>query len=373
MYSFSSKNEADCTKQEEDVVSTQPVAAPKPVEALVQSSYGSVIQMLHTDVSLTAQTSQSASAMSKVSEEQMDAAITGTKTKTDDEIMKENQTSATEVTDALDVKVPTELDTAKVKDETEAQIPDTLEKEDKADEPKLIAQDALAKGPADELHEVQVDTQMEVSKEDIEKRSAEADKNEDTAEINKKEEAGEVDTKNEELKTTVEVLPAMDSVQANEPDLINSAVVEVAENSADILKSETSSVEHLASSSDPSCEVEPTVLAVEKPLADDVLENHEEHVVSNMSEIKDSLPSKTQETSEQESSPTTNISEESTVNYIENGQADDLTGGERKDENPAESDVEVPQLAEMLQKPCEDLSHIENHELKCEPPANDKR
>lgn len=371
---FSSKNEADCVRQEEDVVSTQPVAAPKSADGPVQSSYGSVIQMLHTDVSLAAQTSQSASPVSEVTEERIDAATTATETKTDDETGKETQTSATEVTDALDVKAPTDLATANVNEETETQITDTLEKEDKAGEPKLIAQDAMANGPADELHGAQVDTQKEGPEEDTDKRAAEAAKNEDSVEMSRKEDDGEVETDKAELKTPVEVLPTVDTLLTKEPVLNNSTADEVAESSADTLLSEKSSEEPPLSLSEPSCEVEQTVLAIEKSLAHKVLENHEEHVVSNMSEIKeDRLPPKTQETSEQESSPAVNISEESTVNYIENGQVDDLTGGDWKDENPAEVDVEVPQPTEILPKSCEEPTRMENQELMCEPPANNKR
>lgn len=325
--------------------------------------------MLHTDVSLAAQTSQSASPKSEGSEEQKNAAVTATETQTNDEPITENQTSTTEVTGALDDKVPTVIDTAKAKEETEAQIPDTLEKEDKAVEPKLIAQDAVAKGPADELNDAQVDTQKEVYKKDIEKSLAEAEKFEDSSEIDRKE-VGEVDSE----KAPAEVLPAVDSPQSHEPDLNNSAAAAVAENRADNLQTVSSSVEPLASLSEPSCEVEQTVSASEKPFAGEVLENHGEHVVSNMAEIKeDRLPLKTQETSEQDSSPATNISEESTVNYVENGQEDGLTCGERTDEIPAESHVEVPQSTEVLQKLCEDLSHIEDQELKCESPTNNKR
>ncbi|MCJ8745684.1 hypothetical protein PDJAM_G00133050 [Pangasius djambal] len=373
-----SKTEADSKRQEKDVVTTQPIAAEGPV----QSSYGSVIQMLHTDVSLAAQTSQSASPVSKVSEELVDASATATETKKDDETTKETQTSATEVTDALAVQAPTELATAKVKDEKEAQITDALEKEDKADEPKSMVQVATAEGPADEPHGMQVDTQNEVAEEDTEKRPAEADKNEDFAEINREKEAAEVDTEKEELKTPVEVLPAIDTLQTQEPVLNNLTTdelevegfptpMDIAQNSADTLLPENFSTKPQVSLSEPSGEVEKTALATEKSVADKVLENHEEQVVSNMSEMKeDSLPSKTQETSEQESSPTVNISEESTVNCIENGQVDDVTGGDSKDENPAEVDVEVPQLTEILQKPCEEPSHIENQELMCESPAN---
>lgn len=382
-YSSNSKNDADCIRQEKDVVSTQPIAAPKSAEGPVQSSYGSVIQMLHTDVSLAAQTSQSASPVSKVSEELVDAATTATETKKDDETTRETQTSATEVTDALAVKAPTELATAKVKEETEAQITETLEKEDKGGKPKLMIHDATAEGPADEQHGVHVDTLKEVAENDTEKRPAEADKNEDSAETNRNKEASEVDTEKEELKTPIEGLPVMDTLHTNEPVLNNSTMdelevkefltpMDIAQNSADTLLPENSRAEPLVSLSESSCKVEKT-LAIEKPVADKVLENHEEYVVSNMTEMKEeSLPPKTQETSEQESSPAVKICEESTVNYIENGQVNDLTY-DLKDENPAEVDVEVPQLIEILQKPCEEPSHIENQELKCEPPSNSKR
>lgn len=368
LYSSGSKNEADCTRQEKDIVSTQPIAASKSAEGPVQSSYGSVIQMLHTDVSLAAQTNQSASPVSKVSEELTDAATTATETTKEDETIKETQTSDSEVTDALAVKASTELTPAKVKEETEAQKTDALEKEDNEGEPKLIVQDAVAKGPEDEQHGAQVDTQKEVDEEDIEKRPAEADKNEDSAAMNIKKEAGEVTTEKEELKTPVEVLPAMDNLQTKELVQNNTTTDEVkgllshvdrVESNADTLLSETSSANPLVSLLEPSCEVEQTVLANEKSLADKVLENLEEQVVSNMSEItEDCLPPKTQETSEQEFSPAVNSTEETTVNYIENGQVDDLTGGDWKDENSAEVDVEP--------------SHMGNQELMGEPPANNK-
>lgn len=364
LYSSSNKNEADCIRQEKDVVSMQPTAAPRSAEGPIQSSYGSVIQILHTDVSLAAQTSQSASPVSKVSEELADAA---TETKKDVE---------TEATDALAGKAPTEL--AKAKEETEAQITDPLENEHKEDQPKLMPQDAMVKGPVDELCRAQVDTQNEVAEEGTEKRPVEADENEDPAEMNRKKDDGEVDTEKEELKTPVEVSPAMDTLQTKEPVLNNLTIDEEkgvlthmdrAENSAD-----TSSAATLVSLSEPSCEVEKTVLAIEKTLAVKVLEKNEEQVVSNLSEMKEEiLPPKTQETSEQESSPTMNISEESTVNYMENGQVDDLTGGDWKDENPAEVPVEIPQLTQILKKPCAEPSHIENQELMCELPANSKR
>ncbi|XP_053531012.1 uncharacterized protein LOC108256445 isoform X3 [Ictalurus punctatus] len=371
----SSKNEADCIRQEKDVVSTQPKAAPKSVEGSVQSSYGSVIQMLHTDVSLTAQTSQS---VSEVPEELVDAATTSTETKKGDETTKETPTFATEVTDTLVVNAPTEL--AKVKEETEAQLTDALKKEDKAGEHKLTVQDAAEECPADELPDAQVDTEKEVAEQDTEERQAEADENEDSAEIKRNKEAGEVAREKEELKTPVEVLPMMDTLQNKEPVLNNLTIdghevkglltpKDIAENRADTLLPENSSQEPEVSLSEPSCEVDKTALAIEKSVAAKVLENHEEHV-STMSEMKeDRLPPKTQETSEQESSPTVNITEESTVNYIENGLMDDLTG-DLKDENPAEVEVEVPASTEILQKPCAEPSHIENQELMCEPPAN---
>lgn len=378
LYSSSSKNEADCIRQEKDVVSTQPKAAPKSVEGSVQSSYGSVIQMLHTDVSLTAQTSQS---VSEVPEELVDAATTSTETKKGDETTKETPTFATEVTDTLVVNAPTEL--AKVKEETEAQLTDALKKEDKAGEHKLTVQDAAEECPADELPDAQVDTEKEVAEQDTEEKQAEADENEDSAEIKRNKEAGEVAREKEELKTPVEVLPMMDTLQNKEPVLNNLTIdghevkglltpKDIAENRADTLLPENSSQEPEVSLSEPSCEVDKTALAIEKSVAAKVLENHEEHV-STMSEMKeDRLPPKTQETSEQESSPTVNITEESTVNYIENGLMDDLTG-DLKDENPAEVEVEVPASTEILQKPCAEPSHIENQELMCEPPANSNR
>lgn len=380
-YSSSKKNDADWIRQEKDAVRTQPIAAPKSTEGPVQSSYGSVIQVLHTDVSLAAQASQSASPVSKVPEEQVDAAITATETKKDDETMGETQTSATEVTDALAVKAPTEL--AAAKEETEAQITDTLEKEDKAGKPKLMVHDATAEGPADEQHGAHVDTLKEVAENNTEKRPAEADKNEDSAETNRKKEASEVDLEKEELKTPVQHLPVIDTLHATEPVLNNSAMdelevkelltpMDMAQNSVDTLLPENSSAEPLVSLSEPSCKVEKT-LAIEKSIADKVLENHEEHVVSNMTEMKEeSLPRKTQETSEQESSPAVKISAEPTVTYIENGQVNDLTC-DLKDGNPAEVNVEVPQLIEISPIPCEEPSPIENQELMCEPPAGSKR
>ncbi|KAF4075866.1 hypothetical protein AMELA_G00223810 [Ameiurus melas] len=368
----SSKNEADCIRQEKDVVSTQLIAAPKSAEGPVQSSYGSVIQMLHTDVSLAAQTSQR---VSEVSEELVDAAITATETKKDDETTKETQTFATEVADALVVNAPTEL--AKVKEETEAQLTDSLKKEDKAGAHKLMVQDATEEGPADELHDAQVDTEKEVAEEDTEERPTEADKNEDSAEIKRMKETCEVDREKEELKTPVEVIPVTDTLQNNEPVLNNLTVDEhevkrplTPRDIADTLLPENSSQEPEVSLSEPSCDVDNTAIAIEKSVAAKVLENHEEHVVSTMSEMKeDHFPPKTQETSEQEPSPTVNITEESIENYIENGLMDDLTG-DLKDENPAEVDAEVPESTEILQKPCEEPSHIENQELMCEPPAN---
>lgn len=346
------------------------IAAPKSADGSVQSSYGSVIQILHTDVSLAAQTSQSASPVSNVSEDLVDPSAIATNTKKNDDF------PATEVTDTLADKAPTELATAKAKEETEAQITDTLVKEDKAGEPMLMEQYAVGNGPSDELHGVQTDTQQEAAEEDLKKRSAKANKNEDSAEMDRKKETDEVDSEKEELETSAEVLPAMDTLHPKELVLNSLTVNEVkgllphmdrAENSANIELLENSSAEPLESLSEPSCEVEKTVLAIEKSLADEVLENNDEQVVSNMSEMKeDSIPLKTQETSEQESFPTVNISKEFTVNYIENGQTDDLTGGDRKD-------VDVPQSTELLQELCEEASHIENQDLECESPANSKK
>ncbi|KAK3515385.1 hypothetical protein QTP70_018724 [Hemibagrus guttatus] len=380
-----SKNEADCIrhKQEQEVVTTQPIAAPRSAEEPVQSSYCSVIQILHTEVSLAAQACQSASPVSEVTEEQVNAATTATETKKEDESTKETRTSATEITDALEVKASTELATVEVKEETEAHISEILEKEEKTDEPMLIIQDATEEVLADKLHGAQVDTQKMVAEEDTEKTPAEADKNEDSAEMNRKKEVGEVDAEKEELPTPVEVLPVMDVLQTKEPILNNSVINEVevkglltpmdiGETGVDTLLPENSSTEPLVSLSEPSCEAEITALAIEKSVADELLENHEEHIVSNMSAMnKDSLPPITQETPEQESTSTVKISDESTVNYIENGQEDDLTG-DLNDENPADVDEEVPQLNERLEKLCEEPLHVEKQELVCEPPTTSK-
>lgn len=321
--------------------------------------------------------------MTEVTEELVDAA-TATETKREDEPTKETRTSATDITDTLEVKASTELATAEVKEQTDAHISEIREKEEKTGEPMLVIQDATEEVPADKLHGVQVDTQKMVAEEDTKKRPVEADKNEDSAEMNRKKEVAEVDKENKELETPVEVLPVTDILQNKEPVLNNSVInevevkglltpIDIGENSAETLPPENASGEPLVSSSEPSCEVEITALAIEKSVADELLENHEEHV-SNMAEMnKDSLPPKIQETSEQESTPTVKISDESTVNYIENGQEDNLTDGNLKDENPADEDEEVPQLNERLEKPCEEPLHVENQELVCEPPATNKR
>ncbi|XP_047664763.1 uncharacterized protein YFR016C isoform X2 [Tachysurus fulvidraco] len=377
----SSKNEAECIrhKQEQDVVTTQPIAAPKSAEEPAQSSYCSVIQSLHTEVSLTAQANQSASPVTKVIEEQVDAAATATETKKEDETTKESTTSATEITDVLEVKASIELATDEVKEETEAQITNTLENEEKTDEPMLLIQDAKEDVPTGELHDAQVDTQNKVAEDNTEKRPEEADENEDSAEMNRKKEAGEVDTENEELKTPVEVLPDMDILQTKEPVLNNSVIneveekglltpVDIREKSADTLLPEMSSAEPLVSLSQASCEAAKTALATEKSVADKLLENHD---ISNMSEMNtDILPPKTQETPEQESTPTVKISDESTVNNLENGEEDNLSSGDLKDENLADVDVEVPHLNER--KPSEEPSYVENQELMSEPPATSK-
>lgn len=322
--------------------------------------------------------------MSEVTEELVDAA-TATETKREDEPTKETHTLATEITDTLEVKASSELATAELKEQTDAHISEIREKEEKPGEPMLVIQDATEEVPADKLHGVQVDMQKMVAEEDTMKKPVEADKNEDSAEMNRKKEVAEVDKENEELETPVEVLPVMDILQTKEPVLNNSVInevevkglltaIDIRENSAETLPPENASAEPLVSSSEPSCEVEITALAIEKSVADELLENHEEHVVSNMAEMnKDSLPPKTQETSEQESTPTVKISDESTVNYIENGQEDDLTDGNLKDENPADVDEEVPQLNDRLEKPFEEPLHVENQELVCEPPATSKR
>ncbi|KAF5901796.1 microtubule-associated protein futsch-like isoform X1, partial [Clarias magur] len=358
--------------QENAVISTQPVAAPKLAEGSAQSSYGSVIQMLHTDVSLAAHSSQSASPVSKASHEPEDATTPATETKEDDDTAKEIQISATEDTDTLPVSTPTELATAIVKEETQVELSDALEQEDKSGVHELTVPDATAKS-ADELHVVQMDAQKEVPEEDTEMRSAEVDKNsaEVSAEMNNKREAGEVDTEVDELKAPVEVLPPTDILQTEEPVLSDLTVdglkskrlltsVDVADNSAHLLPDNSNS-EHLASLSQPSSDVEKTPLAIEKVVVGKGLEIHEEDVGVK----EDFLPPKTQETPE-----SVNIIEESTVNYIENGQADDLTDGDLKDEKPVEVNVEEPLSTEVLQKPCEEPSHTENQELLHEPPTN---
>ncbi|XP_046690154.1 uncharacterized protein LOC124375656 isoform X2 [Silurus meridionalis] len=372
-----SKKEAGCIMQEQDVVSTQPTAAPKSPEGPVQSSYNSVIQILHTDVSLVAQTSQSASPVSVVSKELVDASATAPETKNEDETTEETQTSATEVTDALLVKAPTELATANVKEETEAHISDSLEKEHTACKPKLMVQDALEEGPADDV--IQVNPQEEVDEEDTKKKLSEADKNEDYVEKG----ACNVEMGKEELKTPVEVLPAMDTPQLIEPVLNNSAIdelevkglvaeMDMAENTVDTTLPENANEETPVIVSEPSCK-EKAGLDIEKPVADKVQKNYEDHAVFGMSEMKENgLPAETQETLAQESSPAMNIIEESTVNYIENGQVEDLADVPLKDENAAELNAEEPQLTKFLVKPPEEPSHIENQEIVSEPSADSK-
>ncbi|KAM9436628.1 uncharacterized protein Hap1MRO34_001031 isoform 1-T2 [Clarias gariepinus] len=360
-------------RQEKAVISTQPVAASKLAEGSAQSSYGSVIQMLHTDVSLAAQTSQSASPISKASHEPEDATTTATETKENDETTKEIQTSATKDTDTLPGSTPTELAAAIVKEEKQVELSDALEQEDESGVHELMVPDTLAK-TADELHVVQVDAQKEVP-EDTEMLSAEVDKNfaEVSGEMNNKREAGEVETEEDEHKAPVGVLPTIDIPQTEEPVLSDLPVdgleskslltsVDVADNCAHLLPDNSNS-EHFASLSQPSSDVEKTALAIEKIVAGNGLDIHEE----NVGVKEDFLPSKTQETPE-----TVNIIEESTVNYVEKGIVNDLTDGDLKDEKPAEVNVEEPLLTEVVQKPCEEPSHTENQELLHEPPTNSK-
>ncbi|KAI5092209.1 fibrous sheath CABYR-binding protein-like [Silurus meridionalis] len=321
--------------------------------------------------------SQSASPVSIVSKELVDASATAPETKNEDETTEETQTSATEVTDALLVKAPTELATANVKEETEAHISDSLEKEHTACKPKLMVQDALEEGPADDV--IQVNPQEEVDEEDTKKKLSEADKNEDYVEKG----ACNVEMGKEELKTPVEVLPAMDTPQLIEPVLNNSAIdelevkglvaeMDMAENTVDTTLPENANEETPVIVSEPSCK-EKAGLDIEKPVADKVQKNYEDHAVFGMSEMKENgLPAETQETLAQESSPAINIIEESTVNYIENGQVEDLADVPLKDENAAELNAEEPQLTKFLVKPPEEPSHIENQEIVSEPSADSK-
>ncbi|TSL10145.1 Ubiquitin thioesterase otulin [Bagarius yarrelli] len=370
----SSKNKAECIKQnqEQDVVTTQTIAASNSAKEAVQSSYGSVIQSLHTDVSLSAQTNQSASPVLKATEEQADAATTITETKEEDETTIESHDSATEVSEALHDTASTELATAEVNKETEAQITDEVEKEKKSDESKLIIQDATTEIISDEMDNVQVDMHKDL----IEKETEEFDKNKDFPEFDRKQEAGAIDTEQKEL---VEVSSLIATLQTNEPVLNNSEIDEekgpltpnnISEKSADALLPKKSIAELLVSLSEPS-ETE-TEQPTEKSVANNVLENHEEHFVSNLSAIKEeSVPPKAQKTSEQDSTPTVTISKESTVNYVKNDQENDFYCGDLNDETTADV-VEVPFMEKRLEKPFEEPSNVKNQELMCEPPGINK-
>ncbi|KAI5617078.1 fibrous sheath CABYR-binding protein-like [Silurus asotus] len=315
--------------------------------------------------------SQSASPVSIVSKELVDASATPPETKNEDETTEETQTSATEVTDA------TELAIANVNGETEAHISDSLEKEHTACKPKLMVQDALEEGPADDV--IQVNPQQEVDEEDTKKMMSKADENEDYLEKG----AGNVETGKEELKTPVEVLPAMEIPQPIEPVLNNSAIdelkvkglvaeMDMAENTVDTTLPENAIAETPVIVSELSCE-EKAGLAVEKPVADEVQQNYEDHAVFGMSEMMENgLPAETQETLAQESSPAMNIIEESTVNYIENGQVEDSADVGLRDENAAELNAEEPQLTEFLVKPPEEPSRIGNQEIVSEASADSK-
>lgn len=312
----SNENNEHIQEDEAAIGAVQLTDSPKSAEkVVVQSSYGSVISSLHTEVSLNAQASQLASSLSQVPEESMAAAATaeeGVNTKQETNTADEFQTLPSDIEDAeTDVATESrELDKTGTEGTEAAVVGEVVENNE------------ATKTDQDPSADAQVDLLMET--------------------VNVK------DLQTEETKQTTEVSDEKALIQNEEPTVNHSTV-------------EKPEAQHLAPEDrtqndvDPTCSERSTVVVAVESVEEGKVDGKSATVMEPVQNLEDtckedattadvneaSPPSPSQEIPEQVHAPSLEGENEFTADIMENGLVDEANGP--REEKESDMVVEVPQ------------------------------